>query len=229
MQFLSKTDIVLPLSPTLSGAFFLLTGMNEVQGNPPQPSEDMSEERSLLGKVGLFILEVIKVALLAGITIGLVRYFLFKPFYVKGQSMEPTYLEHEYLIVDEVTYRLRSPERGEVVVFRSPVTDNEYYIKRVIGLPGERVSVQDNKVILYTDARPEGTVINENYLTETTPGNITISLGKDEYFVMGDNRDASYDSRRFGAIESKDIVGRTWLRGWPLHRISVFEQPAYNL
>lgn len=200
------------------------------QSDQNPSTHDMSEERSALGKIGLFILEVIKVALLAGVTIGLVRYFLFKPFYVKGQSMEPTYLEHEYLIVDEISYRFRTPERGEVVVFRSPVTDSEYYIKRVIGLPGERVSVQNNKVIIYNDAHPEGVVMSESaYLTEETPGSITVTLGIDEYFVMGDNRDASYDSRRFGAIHKKDIIGRTWLRGWPIQRISIFEKPWYNL
>lgn len=192
--------------------------------------EDMSEERSALGKVGLFILEVVKVALLAGVTIGLVRYFLFKPFYVKGQSMEPTFLEHEYLIVDEISYRFREPERGEVVVFRSPVTDNEYYIKRVIGLPGERVSVQNNKVVVYNDAYPQGIVVSEEaYLVEPTPGNVTVTLEADEYFVLGDNRDASFDSRRFGAVSRNNIVGRTWLRGWPIQRISIFEKPGYNL
>lgn len=203
--------------------------MPESNGSQDYYSNDMSEERSALGKAGLFILEVIKVALLAGITIGLVRYFLFKPFYVKGQSMEPTYLEHEYLIVDEISYRFRTPERGEVVVFRSPVTESEYYLKRVIGLPGERVTVQNNKVIIYNEVHPEGIVMSEGYLTESTPGSITVTLGQEQYFVLGDNRDASFDSRRFGAIERKDIVGRTWLRGWPIHRISVFEPPTYNL
>lgn len=203
--------------------------MSEPNGSQDYYSNDMSEERSPLGKAGLFVLEVIKVALLAGVTIGLVRYFLFKPFYVKGQSMEPTYLEHEYLIVDEVSYRFRAPERGEVVVFRSPVTESEYYLKRVIGLPGERVSVQNNKVIVYNEAHPEGIVMSEGYLTESTPGSITVTLEQEQYFVMGDNRDASFDSRRFGAIDKEDIVGRTWLRGWPVNRISVFEPPAYNL
>lgn len=196
---------------------------------PTDYTPDMSVEQSFLGKAGLFFLEVIKIALLAGLTIGLVRYFLFKPFYVKGQSMEPTYLEHEYLIVDEISYRFRSPTRGEVVVFRSPVTQNEYYIKRVIAVPGERVSIDNNKVIIYNNEHPQGVVMTESYLEEETPGKVSLTLGPDEYFVLGDNRDASYDSRRFGAITSAHIVGRTWLRGWPLHRISTFEKPNYNL
>lgn len=198
-------------------------------GSDNHNMEDMATERSLIGKIGLFFLEVIKVVLLAGLTIGLVRYFLFKPFYVKGQSMEPAYLEHEYLIVDEISYRFRLPERGEVVVFRSPVTQNEYYLKRIIGIPGERVSVDNNKVIIYNDEHPQGIAVSEPYLAESTPGKISLTLGPDEYFVLGDNRDASYDSRRFGAITSAHIVGRTWLRGWPLQRISTFKAPVYNL
>ncbi len=203
--------------------------MPESNGTPDYYSNDLSEERSPLGKIGLFVLEVIKVALLAGVTITLVRYFLFKPFYVKGQSMEPTYLEHEYLIVDELSYSFREPVRGEVIVFKSPVTDNEYYLKRVIGLPGERVTIQDSKVIIYNETHPEGKVLEEAYLTESTPGSITVTLEQEEYFVMGDNRDGSFDSRRFGAIHRKDMVGRTWLRGWPVHRMSIFEHPGYNL
>lgn len=187
------------------------------------------EELTTFGKVALFFLEVIKIVVFAGITIGLVRYFLFKPFYVKGQSMEPNFFAKEYLIVDEVTYRFREPERGEVVVFRSPVSQNEFYLKRIIGLPGERVRVENNKVIVYNDDYPQGVVMEETYISEETPGQTMITLGESEYFVMGDNRNASFDSRRFGAIKISSIVGRTWLRGWPFTRISIFNIPNYNL
>lgn len=186
-------------------------------------------ERSLLSSIGLFFLELIKVALLAGITIGLVRYFLFKPFYVKGQSMEPTFYEHEYLIIDEITYRLRTPERGEVVVFKSPTGDDNFYLKRVIGLPGERVRVDECKVIIYNTDYPQGTVIEEGYFNTCTPGSVNVTLGPNQYFVLGDNRNASLDSRRFGAIDENDIIGRTWFRGWPFTRITTFEKPEYNL
>lgn len=191
--------------------------------------QDLSVEHSFVGKVGLFFLEVIKITLLAGITIGLVRYFLFKPFYVKGQSMEPNYKEHEYLIVDEFTYRFREPKRGEVIVLNSPVSDNEYYLKRIVGLPGERVKIEDNKIVVYNDKFPQGIVVEEKYLVEDTPGSVQITMGPNEYFVMGDNRDASYDSRRFGPIKLDSVVGKTWLRGWPLNKISIFDLPEYNL
>lgn len=190
--------------------------------------EDLPDDqpKGLVRRVGIFVLELIKIALLAGITIGLVRYFLFKPFYVKGQSMEPNFEEQDYLIIDELSYRFREPARGEVVVFHYRSTD-EYFLKRIIGLPGERIKVDGNKVVVYNDANPQGMVLNEAYLTEATPGTVTITLGQNQYFVMGDNRDASFDSRRFGAIDGTDIVGRVWVRGWPVTRVSAFSAPTY--
>lgn len=186
-------------------------------------------EKTFLGTAGLFFLELIKIAIFAGLTIGLVRYFLFKPFYVKGQSMEPTFHEHEYLIIDELTYRFRPPDRGEVVVFKAPVNEKDYYLKRVIALPGERVKVENNRVIIYNELNPQGVVVEEEYLHEATPGVVSWTLGEDEYFVMGDNRDESFDSRRFGPVERRDIIGRTWLRGWPPSRLGILSAPAYNL
>lgn len=187
-------------------------------------------ERNIFSLIGLFFLELIKIALLAGITIALVRYFLFKPFYVKGKSMEPTFFEHEYLIIDEFTYRfVHEPVRGEIVVFRAPTLEKDFYLKRVVGLPGERVKIADNKVIIFNQGHPQGVVVEENYLTEDTSGSTTISLGPEQYFVLGDNRDQSYDSRRFGAIDRKTIVGRAFLRGWPIERVGVFDLPEYNL
>lgn len=187
------------------------------------------EQRNIFGQIASFFLELLKVALLAGVTIVLVRYFLFKPFYVKGKSMQPNFYEHDYLIIDELTYRFREPDRGEVVVFRPPNDEKDFYLKRVIGLPNERVVVEDGKVVVYNDEHPQGILIEEVYLEEETTGAVSVTLGPDQYFVLGDNRDASLDSRRFGAIDVDAIVGRVWLRGLPLHRIGFFEHPEYNL
>jgi signal peptidase I len=125
-----------------------------------------------LAAVGLFFLELVKIALLALVTILLIRYYLFKPFYVKGASMEPNFYEKEYLIIDEITYRLRSPERGEVVVFRYPENPKEYFLKRIIGLPGETVKVSEGRVYIYNQEHPEGVQISETYLdtSEVTVG-----------------------------------------------------------
>lgn len=200
----------------------------ENEENYSVPNETVGKrERGLLYKVSIFFLELIKVALLAGITIGLVRYFLFKPFYVKGQSMEPNFYEKDYLIIDEISYRFNQPKRGEIVVFKAPV-GKDYYLKRIIGLPGERVKIEDNKVIVYNKENPQGFLVEEAYLTEDTKGSINQTLGDDEYFLMGDNRDESYDSRRFGPVPEEDIVGKVWFRGWPFSRVSFFEIPNYN-
>ncbi|MBI5222140.1 MAG: signal peptidase I, partial [Candidatus Magasanikbacteria bacterium] len=173
-------------------------------------------EKSFLASAGLFFLELIKIAILAGVTIGLVRYFLFKPFYVRGQSMEPNFFEKDYLIIDELSYRFREPERGEVVVFKAQNGSKDYYLKRIVGLPGERVKIGGDKVVIYNNEFPQGTVLPEElYLNAETYGAVDLTLGSGQYFVMGDNRGSSYDSRRFGPVSKDDIVGRAWLRGWP--------------
>ena len=197
--------------------------------NEEKTDDADSAERSWLANAALFFLELVKIAVLAGITIGVVRYFIFKPFYVEGQSMDPTFHEKEYLIIDEITYRFNEPKRGEVIVFRAPTVEKDYYLKRVIGLPGERVKVEDDKVIVYNNDNSTGVLLEEIYLENVpTPGQTTITLGPDEYFVIGDNRKASFDSRRFGPIKKADIIGRAWLRGWPVDRITLFEAPVYN-
>ena len=194
----------------------------------PENSNDEMHERGILSKIALFFLEIVKISILAGLTIGLVRYFLFKPFYVKGQSMEPTFYEQDYLIIDEISYRLRTPVRGEIVVFKSPI-NTDFYLKRIVGLPGERIKIENNKVIIYNEQNPRGIVLNESYLEEETPGTVSMTLGPDEYFVLGDNRDSSFDSRRFGAIKKNSMVGRVWFRGWPFDRMSTFTTPSYSL
>ncbi|MFA6547791.1 MAG: signal peptidase I [Candidatus Magasanikbacteria bacterium] len=189
----------------------------------------LSYLKRYLAGAGLALLEFIKVAVLAGVTIALVRYYLFKPFYVKGASMEPNFFDHEYLIIDELSYRLGDPKRGDVVVFRYPNDPKEYFLKRIIGLPGERVKVSEGEIVVYNDAHPEGFVIKESYIPSdvTTEGEKIMSLSNNQYYVMGDNRPNSFDSRRFGPVDENLIVGRTWLRGWPLNRIQIFETPTY--
>lgn len=192
--------------------------------------QDNKINKALRG-VGLFILEIIKIGVLAGITIAFVRYYLFKPFYVKGASMEPNFYDHEYLIIDELTYRFRLIERGEVIVFRYPNNPKEYFLKRIVGLPGERVKVNNGHITIYNDAHPEGVQIQESYLSpdlQTVGEKVTV-LASHQYFVLGDNRPNSFDSRRFGPIDRSSIVGRAWLRGWPVNRMQIFSAPSFNL
>lgn len=186
---------------------------------------------SALASAGIFLLELVKVAVLAGITITLVRYFLFKPFYVKGASMEPNFFDKEYLIIDELSYRLRAPQRGEVVVFKYPENPKEYFLKRIIGLPGERIKVSEGQITVYNNEHPEGIVLNEPYLPDDllTIGERVTALSEDQYFVLGDNRPNSYDSRRFGAVDKSLVVGRVFFRGWPFNRAEIISEPKLNI
>ena len=201
----------------------------DIKNNSLDNDASNQGSKNILATVGMFFLELVKVAVLAGITIGLVRYFIFKPFYVEGQSMEPAFLTKEYLIIDEISYRLTEPKRGEVIVFRAPTVEKDFYLKRIIGLPGDRIRVENNKIIINNSQYPGSILLEEKYLAEETPGAANYTLGPDEYFVMGDNRDASFDSRRFGPIKRNAVIGRTWLRGWPLDRITIFKARNYNL
>ena len=145
--------------------------------------------------------------------------------------MEPNFFDHEYLIIDEITYRFEEPKRGDIVVFRYPRNPQEYFIKRLIGLPGETIQIENGSVIIYNEANPEGMTIAEEYLE---PGTKTyglteskIELNGNEYYVLGDNRNSSKDSRSFGPVNESFITGRVLFRGWPFNRIKVFEAPEY--
>jgi|SRR3989344_3250428 len=186
---------------------------------------------SYLASAGIFLLELVKVAVLAGVTIAFVRYFLFKPFYVKGASMEPNFFDKEYLIIDELSYRLRPPQRGEVIVFKYPENPKEYFLKRIIGLPGERVKVAEGQITVYNKEHPEGVVLNEPYLPKDllTIGERITALSENQYFVLGDNRPNSYDSRRFGAVDKNLVVGRAFFRGWPFNRAEIISEPKLNI
>lgn len=197
----------------------------------PAPSETGNGKAPIQSALS-FLFELIQVAAISLAIIIPVRYFLIQPFYVKGASMEPSFFDHEYLIIDELTYRFHDPDRGDIVVFRYPVDPDQYFIKRVIGLPGETVEVTEQEVKIYNDEHPNGLVLDEEfYLGEEnipSPKSNTVTLKADEYFVMGDNRASSLDSRYFGGIKRSDIVGRVWLRGWPFDRWTVFEKPDYQ-
>ena len=180
---------------------------------------------SFLKAAGVFFVELVKVAVLAGITIGAVRYFIFKPFIVHGASMAPNFSENEYLIIDEISYRFKEPARGDILVVHNPRRHGEFFLKRAIGMPGEHVVIKDGEVHI------NGTKLQEDYLPsrEFTPGEVDVQLGPEDYYVMGDNRDASYDSRMFGAVKEDGIVGKVLLRGWPFDKAQRFGSPEYNI
>ncbi|TSC68178.1 MAG: signal peptidase I [Parcubacteria group bacterium Gr01-1014_66] len=154
-----------------------------------------------------------------------VRFFVAQPFVVNGASMSPTFVHKEYLIIDELSYFLREPERGEVVVFRYPRSPWQYFIKRIIGLPGETVEIKNGKIhIINNNELPQGSVLQEPYLAshagETYP-DLIVSLQSDEYFVLGDNRSQSSDSRVWGPLGRQFLVGRVLVRIFPFNRFSL--------
>ena len=192
----------------------------------------LEEDLSLGKQILIFGWEVFKVVVISLAIIIPVRYFLIKPFYVKGASMEPNFYDHEYLIIDEISYRFADPDRGDSVVFRYPFDRSQYFIKRIIGLPGEKIKVSGGEVLVFNSATAEYEVLVEDYLLPAmkTLGEVEVELGVDEYYLLGDNRLASLDSRAFGSIKRQDIVGRTWLRGWPFYRIGIVSNNLeYNL
>jgi len=175
--------------------------------------------------------ETFKMVLISLAIVLPIRYFLIQPFYVKGASMEPNFHDKEYLIIDEISYRFNQPQRGDVVVFRYPADPKEYFIKRVIGLPGESVEFRDGAVYIYNQAHPDGFELPEKYLPDGlktytyTEGKINISA--DEFYVLGDNRFASKDSRVFGAVAKSFLVGKVFFRGLPLDKVGVLKTVQY--
>jgi len=179
-----------------------------------------------------YVFELIKVVMVSLAIIIPVRYYLIQPFYVKGASMEPNFYDKEYLIIDEISYRFHTPERGDIIVFRYPRNPEEYFIKRIIGLPGEKIQIKDGLIYVYNKENSSGLKLGEPYLPT---GDKTYALNEEiitlsgsEYYVLGDNRNSSKDSRSFGPVDKKLITGRVLLRGWPFNRIDVFSAPQYS-
>lgn len=175
-----------------------------------------------------FAWEITKIVIIALLIVIPIRYFIFQPFFVKGQSMEPNFENGNYLIIDEISYRFQDPQRGEVVVFKYPNDPSQRYIKRIIGLPGETVEIKEGKVIIYYQQESQ-TLDESSYLSLSVPtaGNFLVKLAENEYFVLGDNRTVSSDSRRWGPLNKENIIGRVFIRAWPFTDFAKIEAPAY--
>ncbi len=174
-----------------------------------------------------FFVEAIKMIVLALLIVIPIRYFLFQPFFVQGSSMYPSFEDRDYLVVDQITYRFREPKRGEVVIFKYPKDPSQLYIKRIIGMPGESLEIKNGEIIIINNSGE--LILNEKYVSSDnlTLGNIKAELGENEYFLLGDNRMFSSDSRRWGAVPRENIIGKAYLRAWPIDSISVFSYPKY--
>ena len=170
--------------------------------------------------------EVIKFVAITLAIVVPIRTWIAQPFIVSGASMEPTFDDREYLIIDELTYQFRPPERSEVEVFRYPKDPSNFFIKRIIGLPGETLRLKDNEVALKDAATGEWREIEEPYLASGEATSLwasqEVTLAPDEYFVLGDNRAVSSDSRYWGALPRQLITGRALVRLLPPRRVALW-------
>ena len=207
---------------------------------PVEPPAQEKPSSGMMSELFAFVWETIRVVIVSLVIILPVRYFVIQPFFVSGSSMVPNFHDKEYILVDKWTYRLEAPHRGDVIIFRYPNNPKEYFIKRILGLPGETVLAGlDNSVVVYNVRYPKGfTVFEKGYLPAANPTHcdansnpkycgVKVTLGPDEYFVMGDNREHSSDSRFFGPVNKSYFAGLAWLRLFPFFDIGFIPRTDY--
>ena len=190
--------------------------------NTPNKDSDNSLE-----SIGLFIWDLVKVFVIAFVLVWLLlRPFVAEPFIVSGSSMVPNFHDKEYLIVEKLSYRFGEPNRGDIIVFKYPNDPSQYFIKRIIGLPGEKVRVAQGHVYIYNKESPNGFELNEPFIQNqaiTYGSSEVTSLGSEEYYVLGDNRLQSSDSRVWGVLPRKNFIGKVWLRVLPINKFGVIK------
>lgn len=180
-----------------------------------------------------FIWDLLKTAIVVVIIAFGIKYFVVQPFIVEGSSMEANFHNNEYLLVEKISYRLHGPQRGDVVVFVPPGQNDVNYIKRVIGLAGETVVIADNKIKIINSAHPEGIYLDESYISNAvktisnkTDG--TYHVGSNEFFVLGDNREHSSDSREWGLLPRSNIIGKTWANIYPFKDFGLIHHQVFS-
>jgi len=183
----------------------------------------------MLKRLGAFFLDILEVIVFAVGIFFFVYLLILRPHKIKGQSMVPNFPDAEYLLTEKVTYYLHKPQRGDVVVFTPPISETDEFIKRIIAIPGERIMIKNGDVYI------NGSILKESYIPESfntddgsflTEGTeFTVPAG--QYFVMGDNREHSSDSRFWGPITPKEISGRAWVVYWPPKSAGSVKNPSY--
>lgn len=173
--------------------------------------------------------EFLRFGVLALIIVIPIRLFIAQPFLVQGASMEDTFTTDEYLIVEKVSYLFEEPARGDVIVFKYPNDPAKRFIKRIIAIPGDTIHIANGTVSIQNDEVQNGVILSEPYAEPTTTATpLTLTLKDDEYFVMGDNRPHSSDSRLWGTVPSENIVGKAFLRLFPFNKVD-FLPGIYDL
>ena len=199
----------------------------DIYGNKNQETPNNNKS---MQTVGAFVWDLIKILIIALIIIVPFRTFVAEPFVVSGSSMLPNFHNGDYLIIDRLSYITGSPARGDVIVLKYPKDTSQFFIKRIIGLPGETVKLAQGKVVVINKDHPEGFQLNEPYLSspiETFGKTDPTTLGSGEFFVLGDNRVASSDSRVWGILPRDDIVGRVWARIFHFNEAGFIKTPTY--
>lgn len=200
---------------------------NNSEQNPTSTSGDPKEKTP---KKENFFLEVVKFTVLSIAIVLPIRLYVAQPFIVSGSSMDPTFANGQYLIIDQISYNFREPKRGDVIVFRYPRDPAKFFIKRIIGLPGDTIILQEKEVIIKNSENSEGFILEESFVRQQRkyePKEIT--MGDEEYFVMGDNRDSSSDSRFWNALPKNNIVGKAFLRILPAEQATIFPGNHQNV
>lgn len=181
-----------------------------------------------------YVVDFIETIVVALAIFVVVYLFLLQPHQVKGASMKPNFTDGEYILTDKISYRFSKPQRGDVIIFQSPTDPDVDFIKRIIGLPGEKVKISDGKIIITNPDHKDGFTLKEPYEIKgptsggkEVPQNTEITVGKDEYFVLGDNRIESFDSRSWGMLTKGKITGKAWLRYWPLNKLGFVKHSDY--
>ncbi len=185
----------------------------------------------LAKKIATFFLDAIETVVIALAIFVVIYLFLIQPHQVKGNSMHPNFIDGEYILTDKISYRFRPPQRGDVVVFKAPKDHEIDFIKRIIGLPGEVVKVSGGFIYVNDKQLPE-TYLPKDYVAKpgsflTSDQNAIVPPGN--YFVLGDNRSHSSDSREWGFVKKEEIIGRAWFRYWPISQLGFVPKVKYTL
>jgi len=186
---------------------------------------------SIFKKIGTIFLDIVETVVIALAIFVIIYLFLFQPHQVRGSSMFPNFYDNDYLLTDKISYRLNIPKRGDVIIFKAPKNEEYDYIKRVVGLPGEKISINENNQVVLNNQ-----IFDEPYLDPElkTFGGVFLEVGKtvtvpeNQYFVLGDNRNHSSDSRDWGFVPKENIIGKAWLRYWPPKMMGIISAKGVN-
>lgn len=205
---------------------------------PQQVSQPVvATDNKPVKKAKAFWLDLLETVVIALVIFFVIYTFVAQPHLVKGESMLPNYHDGEYILTSKLFNVFgATAKRGDVVVLKSPDDKSVQFIKRIIGLPGEKIKIANNQIIIYNDDHPDGMVLHESYISDqvVTEGRAFINEGeivtipKDSYVVFGDNRSASYDSRAWGFLNQKDLVGKAFFIYWPLVDFGIVKHASYN-